>query len=109
MVCPGMNQVLLMRYFFSSAISRGMPTRGPYSPREIHDGDVWPRAMKPEIASKSKVKQTMWRRFIVPPHPNPLPVHGERGFTSGDTYLPLRSGEGWGEGITCRTIMSCFS
>jgi hypothetical protein len=36
-----------------------MPTRGPNSPREIHDGEVCPREMKPEIASKSKVRQTM--------------------------------------------------
>ncbi len=40
-----------------------MPTRGPNSPREIHEGDTWPRAMKPEMPSKSNVRQTIWRFF----------------------------------------------
>ena len=35
-----MNQVLLTPYFFSSASSRGAPTRGPNSPREIHEGVI---------------------------------------------------------------------
>src|SRR3970040_1596132 len=64
MVWPGMNQVLLMPYFLSNASSRGAPARGPNSPREIQDGEIWPRAMKPEIASKSNVRQTIWRLLI---------------------------------------------
>ena len=83
MVWPGMNQVLLMPCFFSSASRRGAPTRGPNYPREIHDGEVWPRAMKPEIASKSKVRQTMCR-FIR--SKNSLSSAGERDRVRGVGY-----------------------
>src|SRR5438105_2267034 len=48
-----------MPYFLKSARSRGAPTRGPNSPREIQPGVVCPREMNPEIASKSNVRQTM--------------------------------------------------
>ena len=48
-----------MRYFFISARSRGAPTRGPNSPRETGVGVDEPRATKPEIPSKSNVRQTM--------------------------------------------------
>ena len=40
-----------------SAMSRGAPTRGPNSPREIGVGVRAPRATKPEMASKSKLRQ----------------------------------------------------
>ena len=59
MVWPGTNHELRIAYFASSASSRGAPTRGPNSPREIQPGEVWPRAMKPEMPSKSKVRQTI--------------------------------------------------
>ena len=72
MVCPGMNQVLFIPYFSSSASSRGAPTRAPNSPREIQEGVVCPRAMNPEMASKSKVKQTMC--FLLNWHLSPRTV-----------------------------------
>src|SRR5688572_32458758 len=59
MVWPGTYQELAMPYFPSSFRRRGAPTRGPNSPREIHVAVVWPRAMKPEMPSKSNVRQTI--------------------------------------------------
>ena len=59
MVWPGTYQLDLIRYFFISASRRGAPTRGPNSPRETGVGVTAPRAMKPEIPSKSNVRQTM--------------------------------------------------
>src|SRR5262252_8021241 len=58
MVWPGMNQVALMPYSASSARIRRAPTR-PNSPRDIGVGEVKPRAIQGETASKSKVRQTM--------------------------------------------------
>src|SRR5437899_12541381 len=58
MVWPGMNQVALMSYSASSARIRRAPTR-PNSPRDIGVGEVRPREIQPETASKSKVRQTM--------------------------------------------------
>jgi hypothetical protein len=40
---------------------RGAPTWGPNSPLEIGLGEVIPRAIQPEIASKSNVRQTIDR------------------------------------------------
>src|SRR3954462_10725604 len=40
---------------------RGTPTCGPNSPREIGLGEVMPREIQPEIASKSNVRQTIER------------------------------------------------
>src|SRR5579885_2268582 len=55
-----MNQVERMPWRSRSARMRGAATT-PNSPREIGVGVVMPRAMKPEIASKSKVRQTICR------------------------------------------------
>src|SRR6266487_3088904 len=53
-----MNQVAGMPNFLSSASTRAAPIT-PNSPRETGVGVVMPRAIQPEIASKSKVMQTM--------------------------------------------------
>jgi len=39
---------------------------GPNSPREIGVGDVMPREIKPDIASKSNVKQTICLATLAP-------------------------------------------
>ena len=49
------------RVALESSSRRGTPTCGPNSPREIGLGEVMPRAIQPEIASKSNVRQTMDR------------------------------------------------
>src|SRR5712691_565204 len=53
-----MNQVVGMPCSFSSARMRAAPIT-PNSPRDTGVGVVMPRAIQPEIASKSKVMQTM--------------------------------------------------
>ena len=57
MVWPGMNQVEGMPNLASSASSRSVPTV-PKSPREIIVGVVAPRAIDPDVLSRSKVRQT---------------------------------------------------
>src|SRR5215475_8602259 len=64
MVWPGMNQVALMPYSASRARIRRAPTR-PNSPRDIGVGEVKPRAIQGETASKSKVRQTMRRAMTM--------------------------------------------
>src|ERR1700716_2142908 len=54
-----MSQEVSILYFFSSASSRGVATSAPNSPRDTGVGDVMPRAINPDIASKSNVKQTI--------------------------------------------------
>src|ERR1035437_6173394 len=56
-----MYQEARIRFFFSSARMRGVATSAPNSPRDTGVGEVMPRAMKPDIASKSKVKQARYR------------------------------------------------
>jgi hypothetical protein len=68
MVCPGMNQVDLMPCFPRSARTRRAPT-SPNSPRDIGDGVTRPRAMKPDTASKSNVRQAI--RFAIVDAPEP--------------------------------------
>src|SRR6267142_463131 len=53
-----MNQVAGMPRSFSSARMRAAPIT-PNSPRDTGVGVVMPRAIQPDIASKSKVMQTM--------------------------------------------------
>src|SRR5206468_258051 len=53
-----MNQVAGMPNFFSSASTRAAPIT-PNSPRDTGVGVVMPRAIQPEIASKSNVMQTI--------------------------------------------------
>src|SRR5438552_15744866 len=53
-----MNQVAGMPRFSSSARMRAAPIT-PNSPRDTGVGVVMPRAIQPEIASKSKLMQTM--------------------------------------------------
>src|SRR5881396_3091342 len=53
-----MNQVEGMPCFLSSARMRTAPIT-PNSPRDTGVGVVMPRAIQPEIASKSKLMQTM--------------------------------------------------
>src|SRR6185295_1339571 len=53
-----MKKLAGTRYFARSFSIRGTAT-APNSPREIGVGLVRPRAMKPDMASKSKVMQTM--------------------------------------------------
>src|SRR5712691_10460874 len=53
-----MNQVAGMPCFLSSARTRAAPIT-PNSPRDTGVGVVMPRAIQPDIASKSKVMQTM--------------------------------------------------
>src|SRR5216683_3674558 len=53
-----MNQVAGMPRFLSSARMRAAPIT-PNSPRETGVGVVMPRAIQPDMASKSKVMQTM--------------------------------------------------
>src|SRR5712691_7666824 len=53
-----MNHVARMPCLFSSARTRSAPIT-PNSPRETAVGVVMPRAIQPEIASKSNVMQTM--------------------------------------------------
>ena len=65
MTTPGMKNVALMRYFASSARMRRTPI-APNSPREIGVGDVRPQAIMPLMASKSKVRQAMWRGMTHP-------------------------------------------
>src|SRR5690348_9424315 len=65
MVCPGTNQVDGISKRLSSANRRSAPTT-PNSPREIGVGEVSPREMKPDKASKSKVRQTMCRAIVTP-------------------------------------------
>ena len=55
-----MNQVAGMSRCPNSLSSRSAPT-APNSPREIGVGVVWPRAMNSDKASKSNVRQTIWR------------------------------------------------
>jgi hypothetical protein len=63
---PGTKNVAGMPCRRRRSKMRGTATR-PNSPREIGVGVVNPRAMKPVIASKSKVRQTMWRITAPPP------------------------------------------
>src|SRR4051812_6943388 len=56
-----MYHELFMSCLARSSSTRGTPTSGPNSPREIGLGEVMPRAIQPEIASKSNVRQTMGR------------------------------------------------
>src|SRR5437879_4892358 len=53
-----MNQVAGMPRFLSSARMRAAPIT-PNSPRDTGVGVVMPRAIQPDIASKSKVMQAM--------------------------------------------------
>jgi len=45
---------------------RAVATSAPNSPRDMGVGDVMPRAMKPDIASKSKVIHTRCRAMGLP-------------------------------------------
>ena len=63
---------------------RGTPTFGPNSPRETGLGLVMPRAIHPEIASKSKVRHTIERLIAE------LPRWCRRDYSSID--LPVRRG-----------------
>src|SRR5260221_2473840 len=58
-----MNQVAGMACFLSSARMRAAPIT-PNSPRDTGVGVVMPRAIQPDIASKSKLMQTMC--FAIP-------------------------------------------
>src|SRR5258708_40020111 len=60
MVKPGVNQVDRIPRDCRNARMRD-DARAPNSPRERAVGVVRPRAMKPDMVSKSKVRQTMWR------------------------------------------------
>src|SRR5688572_21220547 len=60
-----MKNVACTRYFASSARIRGI-AMAPNSPREIGVGLVIPRAMKPDIASKSKPRVTRWGMGALP-------------------------------------------
>src|SRR6266436_8641931 len=60
MVKPGVNQVERMPRDCRNARMRG-DARAPNSPRDRAVGVVRPRAMKPDMVSKSKVRQTIWR------------------------------------------------
>jgi hypothetical protein len=75
MVWPGTYQELAMSYFLSSFSRRGAPTRGPNSPRDIQVAVVCPRAMKPEMPSKSNVRQTICLLFYSLPAPGGA-LHG---------------------------------
>src|SRR3954465_6084438 len=57
-----MNHVVFTEFFFSKARIRSLATT-PNSPREIAVGVVMPRAMNPDIASKSKARQTRCTLF----------------------------------------------
>ncbi|MNC90400.1 hypothetical protein D3C83_64920 [compost metagenome] len=48
-----------MPYSRSKERMRGSATFGPNSPRDMGVGDVMPRAIHPDIASKSKVRHAM--------------------------------------------------
>jgi hypothetical protein len=56
----------------SSASNRGTPTCGPNSPLEIGLGEIMPREIQPEIASKSKVRQTSARDMCSGAHGDTL-------------------------------------
>jgi hypothetical protein len=58
MVKPGVNQVDQMRRDCRNSRMRD-DARAPNSPRDSIVGVVKPRAMKPDMVSKSKVRQTM--------------------------------------------------
>src|SRR5258708_22556381 len=60
MVKPGVNQVDRIPRDCRNARMRD-DARAPNSPRDRAVGVVRPRAMKPDMVSKSKVRQTMWR------------------------------------------------
>ncbi len=60
MVKPGVNQVARMSRRSSMSRMRA-EARAPNSPRDNGVGVVSPRAMKPDMVSKSKVRQTMCR------------------------------------------------
>src|SRR5258707_3157153 len=60
MVKPGVNQVERIPRDCRNARMRG-DACAPNSPRDRAVGVVRPRAMKPDMVSKSKVRQTMWR------------------------------------------------
>src|SRR5258708_1797466 len=60
MVKPGVNQVERIPRDCRNARMRG-DARAPNSPRDRAVGVVRPRAMKPDMVSKSKVRQTIWR------------------------------------------------
>src|SRR5260370_36109834 len=60
MVKPGVNQVDRIARDCRNARMR-VDARAPNSPRDRGVGVVRPRAMKPDMVSKSKVRQTMWR------------------------------------------------
>src|SRR5258708_37074013 len=60
MVKPGVNHVERIPRDCRNARMRG-DARAPNSPRDRAVGVVRPRAMKPDMVSKSKVRQTMWR------------------------------------------------
>jgi hypothetical protein len=58
MVKPGVNQVERMPRLCRKSRMR-VEARAPNSPRDKCVGVVRPRAMKPDMVSKSKVRQTM--------------------------------------------------
>src|SRR5215467_4983912 len=60
MVKPVVNQVERMSRECRNSRMRGA-ARAPNSPRDSAVGVVRPRAMKPDMVSKSKVRQTIWR------------------------------------------------
>ena len=59
MVNPGINYVDVMSYFFCKDTIRCAPIM-PNSPRDIGVGVILPRAMWPDITSKSKVRHTIY-------------------------------------------------
>ncbi len=59
-VWPGMKNVVLIPRSASSPRMRRAPT-APNSPREMGVGDVAPRKIEDDMASKSKVRQTRRR------------------------------------------------
>jgi hypothetical protein len=60
MVKPGVNQVDRTPRDCRNARMR-VDAPAPNSPRDRAVGVLRPRAMKPDMVSKSKVRQTMWR------------------------------------------------
>src|SRR6266699_3012877 len=83
-----MNQVAGMPNFLSSASTRAAPIT-PNSPRETGVGVVMPRAIQPEIASKSNVMQTMC--FATR---SPFPTSGRPGTTGQSARAPLSFARG---------------
>jgi hypothetical protein len=55
----GVEHALALIRIGFERVAGDVPTLAPNSPREIGDGEVIPREINPDIASKSKVRQAM--------------------------------------------------